>query len=45
VRKTFQNGLNHAKIGKNERNEKPMISNTSLTLRRLGSSRGLIRNQ
>jgi hypothetical protein len=31
--------LKHAKIGKNQKNEKLMISNISLTLRRLGNSR------
>jgi len=37
VRKTFQNVLKLAKIGKNRKKEKPMIPNTSLSLRRLGS--------
>ena len=44
VRKTFQNMLKRAKIGKNRKNEKPMIPNTSLTLRRLGSSEVLPTN-
>ena len=34
----------HANTGKNKENEKSMISDTSLTLRRLGSSRVLTTN-
>jgi hypothetical protein len=44
VRKTFQNMLKPAKIGKNRKNEKLMIPNTSLTLRRFGSSEVLPTN-
>jgi hypothetical protein len=44
VRKTFQNVLKYAKIGKNMKNQNQVISNTSFTLRRLGSSEVLTTN-
>jgi len=44
VRKTFQNLLKLAKIGKNKKNENDVVPNTSLTLRRLGSSGVLTAN-
>ena len=44
VRKTFQNLLKLAKIGKNKKNENDVVPNTSLTLTRLGNSGVLTAN-
>jgi hypothetical protein len=43
--KNFQNVLNRDKIRKNMEIKNLVLLNTSLTLRRLGSSKGLICNQ
>jgi hypothetical protein len=44
VRKTFQNMLKLAKIGKNRKKQNPIISKSSFKLRRLGSSEVLTTN-
>jgi hypothetical protein len=44
VRKTFQNLLKRARIGRNKKNGSDVVSNTFLILKRLRSSRVLSTN-